>query len=67
MPKELSISANWDSKYFERGKEEIFEICWCPSSIVSSRYVITFEDFKKIRRDVPVIFKTEIPAVSKKK
>lgn len=64
MPKELSVSANWKTKYFDKGKEEIFEIYCCPSSIESNRYIITFEDYKTIKRDVPVIFKTEVPVVS---
>lgn len=64
MPKELSVSVNWKTKYFDKGKEEIFEIYCCPSCIVSSRYIITFEDYKTIKRDVPVIFKTEVPVVS---
>lgn len=57
LPKELCISVNWETKYFEKATEEIFEIGWCPTGVVSCRYMITFEDYKKIRRDVPVVFK----------
>lgn len=64
IPKEQCVYVNWENKHLREGEEDIFEICWCPSKVESSRYLITFEDFKKIRRDVPVVFKTIMPTVS---
>lgn len=58
IPQEINASFNWNQITIKRDEEALFVITWNPLSVESARYIITFEDFKKIRRDVPVAFKS---------
>lgn len=58
------MTLSWNQITLGTNEEAILEVLWCPFSEISSRYVITIEDCKKIKKDVPVAFKSIDPNVS---
>ncbi|XP_017772144.1 PREDICTED: protein abnormal spindle [Nicrophorus vespilloides] len=65
-PPERQVSFNWGEKLIEAASEEIFEINWISMKGGPWRDNITFEDGYKIKRDVPITFKSLPPKVTKK-
>ncbi|CAH1119295.1 unnamed protein product [Phaedon cochleariae] len=58
LPDDLNVSYSWKNKVIESGGETIFELTWCPLDEGSSRHIISFTDTKKLKRDIPVTFKS---------
>lgn len=58
IPQELNVTFNWKQMTVKVDEEVLFILTWTPLSPESVRYILTFEDLKKIKRDVPVAFKS---------
>ncbi|CAH0552801.1 unnamed protein product [Brassicogethes aeneus] len=61
FPEELVVTFNWEECLIEKLSEALLEIKWCPNFEFASRLMITIEDGKKIKVDIPVVFKSISP------
>lgn len=49
---------SWHRASIKANEDVVLHITWTPSVVCACREVITLEDGKKIKKDVPVVFKS---------
>lgn len=63
-PPERDVGFNWSRKLIPAGDDVLLEIIWHPCIEGAWRDYITLEDGNRIKRDVPLVFKSIRPKVN---
>ncbi|CAH1978424.1 unnamed protein product [Acanthoscelides obtectus] len=63
---EQVLSPSWTEKTLDSGSETLFELQWTPKGVVLCRIYLVFEDYKRYKREIPVVLKTISPKKSMK-
>lgn len=63
---ELNVTFNWYRALIKTEEEVVLCVSWTPTIACACRETITLEDGKRIKKDVPIVFKSVTVKVSKK-
>lgn len=60
------MAFSWGEALIKSQEETVLRITWAPTAVSASREIITLEDGKRIKKDIPIAFKSvEIKVRSK--